>query len=608
MSSSPPTSVPTITSIGASPTPPEKPMQSPSEYFSMISHSPGPGQSSGNNITSPVALSRSSTSLLTPPISETHSKHERAGYFSSMHGGLPPKNDRKPSPDHRSTPTPSPGPSSGGSFYSSDTGRSPCSYSSGEYLSPPQFQGDDDKPPYISRRRSSNSLSMMKKKLRRADTIPNDRGIKVKRRYRRHGCRHHKIQKGSCQDSSNWEEPSCQIAPTATKGNKLLCRGHTGHKVPKNTRFGNTDTFGRLISSSMPGPAPPLITRRWSSVEMGAHQISLKSILPAFPLHGFSKDQRSTDENLGDQTVSNNLHDRHRSSTFTRGAVDNDIVQVVRERLTFRKIATTTAENRIIPPLSITVRRASGESGISGVAREPIDQDPRSDGGSGTETPHANAHNQMQGGMPSDAYLITNKDIEAITILIAGNLRQNLQSNMFMHASSMAQARHETRNFNAFSTGYSETPSTINRTSDTELRLSAVTQGPIQSDYLQVGGLKQPRRKSGSGASVHEVIWNNSRNSTRSFESSASEHEDDKHYDTSSEPGSSTENLSGNNTRKEAVDKGDAFDPNNARESINEWSWKLPQNDSMMPVASSDSESTDVTPRTQPDRAKNDHY
>ncbi len=50
------------------------------------------------------------------------------------------------------------------------------------------------------------------------------------------------------------------------------------------------------------------------------------------------------------------LADRYRSSTFTRGAIDHDIVHTVRERLTVRKVLSHHVET----PTSITLIRESG--------------------------------------------------------------------------------------------------------------------------------------------------------------------------------------------------------------------------------------------------------
>ncbi|CZT07919.1 uncharacterized protein RAG0_13195 [Rhynchosporium agropyri] len=603
MSSSPHASVPTITSIVASPTPPEKSSQSPDGYFTSIPHTSGPVPPSENNTTSPIALSRSSTSLLTPPISEAQPRQERGGYFYSKAGGSLTRKDRTISSDHRSTSTLSPGLSPGGSLHSSETGRSPCSHSSGEYLSPPLLQDDEDKPPYISRRRSSDSLTMMKKRLRIEETIPNNRKTKgIRRRWRRYGCRHHRNTGHKHQEDFNWETSGCQNAPTATLGNKQLCRDHTGHFVPKSTRFGNTDTFGRLIFQSLPGPLRPAVIRRWSSVEVGAHQISLQSMFSPSQLPESFLVPGLDNGDYADRFISKGLQGRHRSSTFTRGAIDHDIVRVVRERLTFRKIDTDT-ETLLIPPLSITVRRASSASGFSGITKGLFDEERDSITGSGTET--LIAQNQMEDRKPSSAYLLTSEDIESITLLIAENLRQNVQSHNLNRSSDKATST-------ALKTAKARRPFVSNAGAGQSEQVSVVRgiraqqadiQGPADSHYLRVGGSKHPLKKTlkkaGTGGSVHEVIWNGSRNSRQSFGSSASDPEEDKPVYTSSEPEISPGMPLDEVNRDKLRDKGDAFDPNNARDSISEWTCKLPPSDVKMPVTSSDSDSIDHDPQAK---------
>ncbi|KAH7323687.1 hypothetical protein BKA65DRAFT_567533 [Rhexocercosporidium sp. MPI-PUGE-AT-0058] len=607
MSSDPPTSVPMINSIAASPTPPEKPPQSPGEYFSSRSRTPGPSQSPGNNTTSPAPLSKSSTLLQTPPISESKSRQDRGSYFPFQSARSASRYTRTTSPDNHTTPSLSPGLSSGGSFHSSDTGQSPCSYSSSEYLSPPRFQPDGDKPPYVPRRDSSDSLSMIKKKLRRADTIPNDKKIKVKRRHRRrHGCQHHRSKRQEQHQASCWGEPSCQVAPTALTGHKELCSGHAGHFVPKNTQHGSTDTFGRLMAHSMPGPAPPVVARRWSSVEVGAHRIGPQSTLQnptpqAVGMHGSkNKDQQS-------DLVPKNLSHGYRSSSFTRDTINHDIVRTVREKLTLRKVVSNQSENPVEPPLSITLRRASGASSISALSGRattcPVHKDFHSGGESGGATPIVGYQISSQNGESSAAYLITSEDIESITLLIADNLghsRRTYSRNWTLGDNDPPEQPSCITRAPTISSSGTRQPNTLSAESTIILAdfQPMPSETTAQGDYLQVKGLQKPIQRSGSNTSIHEVLWKVSKQSTRSFGSSAYE-DDGKACDTSSSSGTSPQSLPEKGKKKPAADKGNAFDPNNARESINEWSWTLPKNDITMMITSSDSDSNDAPPRTK---------
>ncbi|KAH7380903.1 hypothetical protein BKA64DRAFT_727605 [Cadophora sp. MPI-SDFR-AT-0126] len=584
------------------PTPPEKHAHSPGGgYFSSSSHATGQSPLSDNNITSPAPLSRSSTLLLTPPISKLPSTQDKGGYFSSTKARSVSRHARTTSPDNNSMPSLSPGLSSGGSIQSSDTGYSLCSYSSGEYLSPPQFQGDDDKPPYRPRSGSSDSLSMMTRKLRRAGTVPNDKKVRVKRRHRRHRCRHNQSKKEDPPEYSCWAQSGCQVAPTAQAGQKHLCSGHAGYLVPRKTRHGNTDTFGRLMPHSMPGPAPPNVTRRWSSVEVGAHQLRLQTPLQCETSRAVRSRGSISRDNSG-EFIPENIRHRYRSSSFTRGAIDHGIVEAIREKLTIRKVTTTELERPVVPPLSITLRRASGASGVSGsFIRSPNDQTSSVEN-SGLTTPLAGTQHVPEDRHPSAAYLITSEDVESITLLIAKNIRQHVHSydrnSILDDTSSTAQSASNTRTPTISSIG-AERPNPFSTNSDT---VNVVKMQPTNSrtsdqrEYLQVKDSQMTMHRSGSNRSVHELLWKGSRKSSGHFSSTA--------CDTSSESDTFPEVMSEKREMEPVAEKGNAFDPKNASASISEWSWKLPQNDITMVVISSDSDSNEPVSRQERIKAR----
>ncbi|KAG4440913.1 hypothetical protein IFR05_003603 [Cadophora sp. M221] len=358
----------------------------------------------------------------------------------------------------------------------------------------------------------------------------------------------------------------------------------------------------------MPGPAPAVVARRWSSVEVGAHKIRLQSTLQSIVPR---ESNLRGSLNKGDRFSSENLSSRYRSSSFTRGAIDHEIVRAVRERLTTRKVATDHLENPVEPPLSITLRRASGASGVSGLSGlsgrntpRAFDKDRYSGEESGGTTPMAGYqdYSQNQNYESTAAYLITNEDIESITLLIAEKLGHS-------HRSSSRNGAVEDESLPEQSSPTPRTPATSSKGTMHPTPLPAEStisvadfqhvsvEPPVSCNYLQVNDLQKPIQRSSSNKSVHEVLWKGSRKSTSE--------DDGKLYDTSSLSGTSPESLSEKRSKKPSADIGNAFDPNNARESISEWSRRLGQNDIRMVVTSSNSDSADITPKSKAGTTKN---
>ncbi|CAL3970869.1 unnamed protein product [Diplocarpon coronariae] len=583
---------------------------------------PPAAQTPNDSVTTPGRPSANPSFLHTPPVSE--GSQSRQSYFPPGSFRSPNHKNRTASPDNLA----SPAVSLGGSLYSSNTGHSghsghsACSYSSGEYgefLTPPLFQGDSDKPPYVPRRERSESLSMVKK-LRRAQTIAIDTKIKIRRRRRRHRCKHNKMSLDDQQSASMRAIP-CQVAPTAPPGQKELCSAHAGNFVPRNTHQGNTDTYGRLVSSSMPGPSPPVVNRRWSSVEMGAHRFTLKPTQSGRG-PGISTEQSSKPPQGGiarsltgqssrtDRSASitrHNLMSRTPKATSSRGAAHHEIVKAVRKRLTVREIGLDKADSHVKPPLSITLRRASGASMAS---KKASDEDNGPGGSSEATTPRAEVRDNRQQGEIPVRYLITSDDIDSIAEFIAVNLKRRKHSRNRSRTSTVSSRY--TRSPNNSSKAF--TPSMSSNLSLAEPSIPGTDVHHFngrprdQTSYLQVGAATfSSLHKFDSKKSVHELIWKESRNSTGNFGSDEEPNSSSPLGETSSDLASSPDILPESKKQSAAAKyTGDAFDPNNARASISEWSWRLQQNRIPGVVTSSDSESTDAIPKpsSRPEQAK----
>jgi hypothetical protein len=399
------------------------------------------------------------------------------------------------------------------------------------------------------------------------------------------------------QSHSYWWLPGCQVAPTAPIAEKELCLNHVGAHTPRKTRHGNTDTYGYVLSGMTQGrPVPPLLTRRWSSVEIGAHQVPLRSELPALT----TSEPKGTPPASDDRFVSKNLGARYRSSSFTRGAIDHDIVRAVREKLTLRQVLHKQSQRpQLETPTSITLRSPSPVIMFEA---------------SGASTPLANQYANILSRRPSAAYLITSKDIDSITELIEANLQREAEACISLQNSTRRGSSQSGSSHTPISNLSTKSPSMNSRgnvssnVSSNRLlagsRISVPEVQPVGSssnspmDYLQISKTSKKRSaiRVNSQNSMHEVIWEGGRASPQSASSIADE--DDQRrvpFCVSSSESETPRRLNSTEDEPTTRDRGNAFDPANARASINEWSWRSSGIDISV-VVTSDSDSPDTAP------------
>lgn len=483
--------------------------------------------------------------LLTPTISEAQQSLDSFPFT--------PNSSKRTTSRQGSTPRcTSPGLSSRRSRNSSDRDRSFGSCSSGEYLTPPLFQPDSDNPPFVPLFDDRNSLTMMG--LRRVKTNPSGDEYSFeaeRKRKRRSRSRRNKANRHADADHSFWSRSQCQLAPTAPAGQQHLFLEHTDgqHTHPYKA-------YRRLVSSSV--TTFPRIVRRWSSVEIGFHQMPLASSVP------LRDPQNSLIANAaGDAFVpAIDLGQRIRSSTFPHGLVEHiqhgiaeqDILETVRQRLSFRESEQSLLET----PASITVSRPRVKHSIS----HPVDAglsntwDIKNDL---TFGPSVAPHYRKT----SLTYLITTKDIESITDLIASNIEAK-----YVSQGKRMLPRSKSIMFDLPVTSQDE---------------RIVKPAGTITDYLQVS----PFNERGSSVSRKdsfkstEVIWQS--NPSPGDESSVYE------GGLRASPIHSTSDF-GTPERRESEypssiihEAGLAFDPDHARTSINKW-----QNDIPFVVTSSD--------------------
>lgn len=297
---------------------------------------------------------------------------------------------------------------SSGTYFSSETGNSEWSYASSELLTPPLFQGDTDNPPFKAEDQDATSFKMNAKAGRSSTTQNGEEDVEHCR------TRHHRKRKKRLRESHKRSHaPICQVAPTAPTGHKHLCKGHVGRYRPRRFDRGNTDTYGRMLPRLPSDPPPPLISRRWSSVESGTHQQRLKALskrptLPANPT--VFRDRKA---------FPYATHRRYRSSTFTLGDNHHDIVRSIRKKLTLRKVPPSC----LSVPTTITLRRAS-ENSNEAESSVTTDKPPMNDQEVDRDT-QDEPDSTMGGPKRRDTlFMITRKEIDSIAEFLEEKMRR----------------------------------------------------------------------------------------------------------------------------------------------------------------------------------------
>ncbi|KAB8302329.1 hypothetical protein EYC80_005762 [Monilinia laxa] len=463
--------------------------------------------------------------------------------------------------------------------------------------------------PYKARRPSSDSLTMIKRPRRLTE------GAKFQRKHRCKGtCTRgrerivDKMAKDERDRNSRWGLPPIQVTPTAPEGIKIP-------NTRKGTGLSERRSKGRLMSE----PAAPLVSRRWSSVEIGTRQLKLPPLLKKQPsdyMYGTSPIFRNG------IFKSNPLGERNRSSSFTAGAGYNDIVRSLRERLTIRKLP----NNHMLMPSAITLRRpsATNKSDMSSTMEASVVlTTPRT----GSAMPSFSSRhptffeNQSQ---DPEAYIITREDVEAVMELLQANLLGTQEFHTPVHAPRGSSVEDQSpRGTRLPSLSFTEkgvvplsrpascgihkytaqsensTENSVNGNTPRRNISPNLSKSPTcilnSEQFLQIsqkdlGDIGRPL-EAGPARSVHEVIWeeHNSPDNYQLTEGDPINFEDDS-SDCSSQgktpspgatiiPGRGDAGQSfqllkdSNQDHRPSKEKG-AFDPKNARMSISKWSWQ----------------------------------
>ncbi|QSZ35534.1 hypothetical protein DSL72_008404 [Monilinia vaccinii-corymbosi] len=460
--------------------------------------------------------------------------------------------------------------------------------------------------PYKARRPSSDSLTMVKRHRRLTE------GAKYQRKRRCKGtCTRgkerttRKVSMDERNRNSLWGLSPTQITPTAPEGIK-----------PPNTRRGTNLPKRRSKSRLMSEPAAPLVSRRWSSVEIGTRQLKLPPLLKRKTAdHMYRRDPIFRNEIF----KSNPLGERNRSSSFTAGAGYNDIVRSLRERLTIRKLP----NNHMLMPSAITLRRPSAinKSNMSStMAASVVSTTPgtASDMPSFSGRQPTSFENQAQ---DPESYIITLDDVEAVMELLQANVLGTRGAYSPIHAGHESSVEDQSPRGTrvpslSFTdkgvipvsrpTGCGILKYTVQSENSTENSVNGNT--PIRNispnlsssptcilnpePFLQIsqrnfGELGRPS-ETGPARSVHEVIWEE-HNPPENSHLTGGDHvnSEDDSSDCTSQPntpatiipdhddaGPSFQLLTNSNQDHRPNKEKGAFDPKNARMSISKWSWQ----------------------------------
>jgi len=455
--------------------------------------------------------------------------------------------------------------SSGGSLYSPETGQSPLSISSSGHLTPPSFQTDDGNPPSRSRRKNSFSLSMVPIP-KSAKTMGHGRVLHSTKRG------HRSAKSRSYEYRPRLYVPGCPVAPTALKGQKELCRacrGHTGTFRTRQFSRGKAKMYRRMML--------PVVSRRWSSVESGTHQICLTSTLLA--------------RSAASEPMSPNLSQRSRSSTFTRGSLDHNIAPTIQEKLALRKVG----PKPLRTPTITTLHRASegnGDSEASNIA----------DTMASTNGPHigsACSRSQAHDRCPSECP-VTRKGIDSITEPTGTNMERNsrphkcLGAHFSINISSTAKV---TRALTFTRKGLVPKTASPVKTTITvaEVQTTTATRKYYVND-LQVVSTAERSAKALSLApcesTAHEVIWKPGdppQSTTYMIEEGKALNNSSSSTNSETAPGKPL-------FESPESGKEDGLDSKNETASIHRWSWSMSQKNIPMTINSSSLDSNGLTP------------
>lgn len=441
--------------------------------------------------------------------------------------------------------------------------------------------------PYKVRRPSSDSLTMVNKMKRRKTD-----GGRHQQKYRCKGtCTRgkqriaRKIAESERKSSSLWGLYPSQVIPTAPEGIRI-----------SNALKEATPAGRRRIEGLTSEPAPPLISRRWSSVEIGTCQLKLPSLLRRKPRNDIHEAAPVFRDEI---FKSKPLGERNRSSSFTAGASYNDIVRSLRERLIIRELPSI----HMLMPSAITLRRPSAADKSELSSLKP---------GTSSAIPSLSSRqptfseNQAEN---SDAYIITREDVDAVMEILQATFdTREIHTPISISRRSSAEdqsprgtkppslcftprgviplsqpASSGIQKFTAQSEKSEISKSDVpaeNTPLDNAKATECVVSPKILQNHLQISQINFRGHGGDPGVepapSVHEVIWEeqNSYQNSHLVESDCSSNNTPVISPGIKNEEPSFHALKNSNQDHRPNKEKFSFDPKNARTSISNWSWQ----------------------------------
>ncbi|KAH6678545.1 hypothetical protein B0J14DRAFT_582995 [Halenospora varia] len=550
---------------------------------------------------SPPVPQRNSPARLLKTPSSTKSQ----SYFTQRRHSNTPRYQNSPTSDNLSTPSQaglspkhsSAGSqhSSGGSVYSSNSGHSYGSNSSGEYLTPPRTEDNDEKPPYRPRRQSSDSLTLLRK-TKRVQSMPPDTIAMIdkvkRRRKRKKNCRHKEIFVDEHQNRPYWWLPpsvSSRYITSPRQSPRIREKPglNTGISLPTTPTARGLEIKERIFPKPSSGLAPPVTIRRWSA----AATSNRKKSLMAFH-HGEAGFDMSSLSLKPAHVTLRKLSRQDTSGVRMPAVVAPDIVQAIREKLTARKIS----QPHMPIPASITLRRASGTTTVSDMQMEEHPSTAAPEGRERSDQSVTSIHFTQNN---SDTYLITSRDIDSITELITAEYQMKQQSDIRIDIGTPTppSTSRTTRVPSITSKGlFPAASSTASSSLTTAQAQRFAGRRPMKNPQK----LHVPQHPKGelaraeSQKNMHEIIWQGGGSPSVSDVADDEDRLECNFSSLFSEPTTplSHSNQAPGGTNKTRLHNPEtiAFDPRNAKASIENWSWHCRQPIRVVIPSSSDSE------------------
>jgi hypothetical protein len=388
-------------------------------------------------------------------------------------------------------------------------------------------------------------------------------------------------------DQSCWWFPGCQTVPTAPPGQRQLCTGYTGNYPPICTNQGSIGKYDRLNHVTKQPKALPILVRRWSSVEVGGHQVPLETKY-AFKDHGSHIARlKSVDEVLTPLRFGCRLS----SSRFNGDTKEYSVIRTVGDKSTLHEIGLPPLE----VPARITLRRVSGSAGAT--TRDSPLLDKKS-----IDVAERSTQLAVHQKRTPNVYLITNHDIDNITELIETQSKQDYEAQSASTVLNLSHSPSSPRIAPVPGPTKGVTlPTGIIPSNSVPVLLDQPKVGTIHCGLEQFNIIPGYKRKwNGSGkvdssTTELEVIWQD--DATPNSEGYLTDADDSNVsvpfiYSEPGTPGHRRNNWDCNlmTNLPQIRDKGHAFNPASARSSISNWSWSLPRNKISFAVTNSDDE------------------